>query len=332
MINIIAEIGVNHDGSIDKAIELADAAISAGADTLKTQMFKSSTLATKEARLAKYQLEQLGREEAQGQMLKRLEFDLAMHRTLRDYCRLKGLSFLSSPFDITDIQRLMDLDITTFKIPSGELVNIPYLRVISNVAKKVILSTGMSTLEEIERALRILTSNGLSCLDITLLQCVSDYPAAREDMNIRVIETYKQAFGTPVGLSDHSDSLLAASVAVALGATCVEKHLTLNKSGCGPDHAASLEPREFGVMVDMIRETEQLLGVPSKVVVPAEERNLLAVRKSIVAKRMISKGEIFSDENLTAKRPGDGVSVARWDEVLGRSAPRNFEIDEQINL
>lgn len=327
---IIAEAGVNHNGDIKLAFKLVDAAAEAGADAVKFQSFKASALVTKSAAKAEYQKEQTGAHESQLEMIKRLELSAKEQTELFRYCRSKGIQFLSSAFDEESAYFLDSLGLEIFKIPSGEITNLPYLRTIGGFGKKVILSTGMSTLGEVEKAISILTESGTKRESITLLHCTSEYPAPFDEVNLQAMLTLKNAFKLRVGYSDHTKGIEIPIAAAALGAQVIEKHFTLSKDMEGPDHKASLEPDELQNMVEAIRYVENALGDGIKRPSPAELKNRDVVRKSIVAKKTIKKGDVFTENNLTVKRPGTGLSPMRWDEVLGRTAPRDFSEDELI--
>ncbi|MBU5310755.1 N-acetylneuraminate synthase [Tissierella carlieri] len=327
---IIAEAGVNHNGSIDLAKKLIDKASEAGADAVKFQSFKAEKLVTKNAQKAQYQEVTTGNEENQFEMIKRLELDYEKHEELINYCKSRGIMFLSSPFDLESIDLLNNLGLEIFKIPSGEITNLPYLRKIGSLNKKVILSTGMSILGDIEKALKILKTSGTT--DITVLHCNTEYPTPVGDVNLNAMNTIKEAFKVEVGYSDHTLGIEVPIAAVALGATAIEKHFTLDKTMEGPDHRASLEPNELREMVRCIRNIEMALGDGLKKLTESEAKNINIVRKSIVAGRNIKKGEVFTIENLEIKRPGNGISPMRWDEVIGKLAIRDYEEDELIEI
>jgi len=327
---IIAEVGVNHNGSIDLAKKLIDKSVEAGADAIKFQTFKAESLVIKSARKAPYQVETTGNEKNQFEMLKELELGYEIHQELIDYCKAKGILFMSSPFDMDSIDMLNNLGLKIIKIPSGEITNLPYLRKIGSLNKKVILSTGMSTLGDIESALAVLRENGTT--DITLLHCNTEYPTPMEDVNLNAMVTLRDTFKLDVGYSDHTLGIEVPIAATALGAKVIEKHFTLDKSMEGPDHRASLEPEEFKEMVRCIRNLEKALGDGIKRLTRSELKNVLVARKSIVAGRNISQGEKFTEENLTVKRPGLGISPMRWDEIIGKIAKKDFNKDELIEL
>jgi len=329
---IIAEAGVNHNGSIDLAKQMIDVALEAGADAVKFQTFKTENLVSKNAPKADYQKITTGRSESQFEMIKKLELDENAHKILFAYCREKSIQFLSSPFDLDSIDLLNKLGMEIFKIPSGEITNLPYLRKIGGLKKKVILSTGMADLGEIEDALDVLINTGATLENITLLHSNSEYPTPIEDVNLQAMLTIAQAFGVSSGYSDHTLGIEIPIAAVAMGATIIEKHFTLDKNMEGPDHKASLEPHEIKAMVKAIRNIEKALGGGRKKPSPSELKNKTIARKSIVAACDIKKGEIFTEINLTAKRPGAGINPMRWDDVLGREVKRNLNIDEIIEF
>jgi len=316
---IIAEAGVNHNGSLKTAMRLVDAAARAGADAVKFQTFRADTLAS--------------RSSPKFEMLKRLELDAAAHKRLRGYCRRKGIIFLSSPFDIKSADLLGRLGLRIFKIPSGEITNLPYLKKIGALKKKVILSTGMSDLNEVRRALKVLIEAGTHRDAVTVLHCTTAYPAPAEEANLLSMVTMRKRLGVKTGYSDHTLGTEAAIAAVALGAVVVEKHLTLDKRMKGPDHGISLEPDEFKGMVRAIRNTEAALGNGVKSASRSESKNMNMMRKSIVASRAIHKDEVFSEDNMTAKRPGRrGISPMEWHRVIGRRAKKDFRKDDLITL
>lgn len=327
---IIAEAGVNHNGSIDLAKELIDKASGAGADAVKFQSFKAEKLVTKDAKKAKYQEDTTGVEENQFQMIKKLELDYEKHQELIDYCKLKDIMFLSSPFDLESIDLLNDLELQIFKIPSGEITNLPYLQRIGSLNKKVILSTGMSNLSDIEKALEVLRQSGTT--DITILHCNTEYPTPIEDVNLLAMNTIKEAFKLPVGYSDHTLGIEIPIAAVALGANIIEKHFTLDKTMKGPDHRASLEPDELKSMIDKIRNIEKSLGNGIKKPSNSELKNINIARKSIVASKVIKKGDVFTKDNIFIKRPGNGISPMRWNEIKGKIAIKDFKEDELIEI
>ena len=326
---IIAEAGVNHNGSLDMAKKLVDEAKACGADIVKFQTARLDSLVSKSAHMADYQKKNIGTEESQKDMLKKLLLDFGEFSELADYCKMVGIMFLSTPFDIESIHFLDSMQ-DIWKIPSGEITNYPYLVEIGKTGKKVILSTGMAEMDEIQAALDVLKANGTH--DITILHCTTEYPAPIKDVNLLVMNTIRDTFGYPVGYSDHTQGIEVALAAVACGATVVEKHFTLDRSLPGPDHKASLEPQELKAMIDGIRKVELALGTAEKKPSDAEMKNRLVARKSIVAKKDIKTGELLTIENITTKRPGSGINPMRWNEVLGTKAVRDFEEDELIEL
>ena len=328
---IIAEAGVNHNGSMKLAKKLVDAAKSSGADIVKFQKFKAETLATSFAPKAKYQIVK-NKKENQFNMLRKLELSEKNHIKLKKYCKKKNIEFLSSGFDITDILFLKNLNLKRYKIPSGEITNYFYLKKIASLKKNAILSTGMSTIKEIKDAVNILKKNGLKNNNITLLHCTTDYPAHAKDLNLRAIITLKEKFKLEVGYSDHSLGTDTALVAVGLGAKVIEKHITLNRKYLGPDHRSSLEPKKFKEMVNKIRIAEKSLGDGKKTPTVNEKININIVRKSIVAKLPIKKGEKFTNKNLTFKRPGTGISPMIVNKIFGKFAKKNFKKDEIIKI
>lgn len=327
---IIAEAGVNHNGSVELAYQLVDAAAKAGADAIKFQTFKAEKLVLKSAHKADYQKQDSGESESQLEMLKKLELNGDAYREIQRYCQQKDIIFLSTPFDMESVDILCDLGLEIFKIPSGEITNLPYLRYIGRLQKQVILSTGMSTLDEIGDALLILTTAGTSMDNITVLHANTMYPTPMGDVNLNAMLAIKNHFGVAVGYSDHTLGIEVDIAAVAMGASVIEKHFTLDKSMSGPDHGSSLEPGELTSMVLSIRNIEKAMGNGEKTPSPSERVNIHPVRKSIVASRAIEKGEIFSSDNLTTKRPGNGMSPMKWDQVIGSEATRNYQSDEQI--
>jgi N-acetylneuraminate synthase len=329
---VIAEAGVNHNGDLDMARRLVDVAAEAGADIVKFQTFKADKLASSSARKAAYQARNDGSADNQLEMLQRLELSESDHDVLIAHCRDRGIEFFSTAFDLDSLDYLHGLGFKRFKIPSGEITNLPYLRRVASFGADLILSTGMASLGDIEAAIDAIEAAGVPRTMITVLHCTTEYPAPIEEVNLRAMQSIANAFDVAVGYSDHTEGIEVAIAAVALGATVIEKHFTLDRSFPGPDHAASLEPAELAAMVRGIRRTEAALGSAVKRRSPSEASNLAVARKSIVAGRRIAKGETFSDDNLTAKRPGTGISPMCWDEVIGRTAPRGFEADEPIEL
>ncbi len=329
---IIAEAGVNHNGDLSLACQLIDAAAEAGADMVKFQTFNADRLVTTFAKKANYQTQTTDAAESQYAMIRRLELSRDMHEALIAHCKSRRIQFFSTGFDPESIDLLVELGLECFKIPSGEITNLPYLRHVGHYGKPVILSTGMATLGEIEAALEILEQAGTPRKLITVLHCNTEYPTPMTDVNLRAMLTIRDTFSVEVGYSDHTSGIEVAIAAVALGATVIEKHFTLDRNLPGPDHKASLEPDELKAMVVAIRNIEQALGDGIKRPSPSEAKNKPIARKSLVAACSIRTGEIFSVTNLAIKRPGTGLSPMRWDEVLGRKAPRDFAPDELIEL
>lgn len=329
---IIAEAGVNHNGDIALAKQLIEVAAAAGADLVKFQTFTADRLATVDAVKATYQRQTGDADESQHAMLKRLELSHAEHQILIEHCRQCNIEFFSTGFDIPSIDMLVSLGIQRLKAPSGELTNLPYLRHMGGQGRPVILSTGMATLGEVEAAIEVLMSAGISRDDITVLHCNTEYPTPMVDVNLRAMQSIQAAFGVKVGYSDHTAGIEVAIAAVSMGACIIEKHFTLDRTLPGPDHRASLEPAELKSMVHAIRNIELALGNGIKRPSASELHNKPIARKSIVAARPIRAGETFSADNLTAKRPGTGLSPMCWDEVIGHIAPRDFATDELIIL
>ena len=329
---IIAEAGVNHNGDLELAKQIVKAAANAGADLVKFQTFTAERLAIDSAPKADYQNQTTDQKQSQFAMLRQLELTEEMHEQLIVYCSKQGIGFFSTGFDLQSVDYLASLGADRFKIPSGEITNLPYLRHVGAFGKPLILSTGMATLGEIEAALDACESAGTPRSRITVLHCNTEYPTPMQDVNLRAICSIRDAFGVAVGYSDHTLGIEVPIAAVALGATVIEKHLTLDRNWPGPDHKASLEPDEFAVMVRAIRNIEQAMGDGIKRPSPSESKNKSIARKSLVAARSIKAGERFTPENLTAKRPGTGVSPMRWDKAMGRIATRDYGADEMIEL
>jgi N,N'-diacetyllegionaminate synthase len=327
---VIAEAGVNHNGNIEIAKKLINAAKNSDADAVKFQTFKAEKVMSKFAQMADYQKVNTGIDETQLEMIKKLELSYNDFVYLKEYCDKLDIEFMSTPFDYDSIDFLNELDVQHWKIPSGEITNLPYLIKIAKLHKPVILSTGMSTMEDIKAALSILRENGAG--EITVLHCTTEYPAPFEDVNLNAMNTIEKKFNIPVGYSDHTKGIEVPIAAVALGATIIEKHFTLDRNMEGPDHKASLEPDELKAMVSAIRNVEASLGSSEKKPAASEQKNMAIARKSIVANSKIIKGEVFTEENITVKRPGDGISPMKWFEVIGQVAIRDFEEDELIEL
>lgn len=329
---IIAEAGVNHNGDIALAKKLVECAAEAGADLVKFQTFKASRQVTHNAKKAAYQVQAANSAESQQEMLRRLELTEIMHHELIAHCALSNIGFLSTGFDIESVDLLESLGQEYFKIPSGEITNLPYLRHIGRLRKSVIISTGMSTLGDIELAIDALEKAGTPRAKVTVLHCTTEYPTPMFEVNLRAMQSIQAAFGVEVGYSDHTQGIEVAIAAVAMGATVIEKHFTLDRTLPGPDHQASLEPIELMAMVSAIRNIELALGDGIKRLMPSEFKNRLIARKSIIAKREIKAGEPFTPENIAIKRPGTGISPTQWDEILGKNARRDFLPDELIEL
>lgn len=328
---IIAEAGVNHNGDIGMALRLVDAAADAGADYIKFQTFNASKLVAKSAKLADYQRANVG-DDSQLAMLRRLELSVDDHALLINHARERGIKFMSTAFDLDSIAFLASLNLDFWKVPSGEVTNFPYLRAIGRQKGKVVLSTGMCSLSEIEEAIGVLTRFGTAKDDITLLHCNTEYPTPMRDVNLRAMAEMRGIFGTEVGYSDHTQGIEVPIAAVALGATVIEKHFTLDRTLPGPDHKASLEPSELKAMISAIRNVEQALGSGHKCVSDSERKNKDIARKSIVASKKIRKGELLTDDNMEAKRPGNGISPMMWESVAGTPAIKDFNPDDQIEI
>ena len=329
---IIAEAGVNHNGSYELAIKMVDEAKLAGADYVIFQTAKPELVISTFAPKAEYQKETTGTAESQLEMCKAIHLPLTDYKPLKEYCDKVGIGFMSTPFDLVSIDVLEPLDMDYYKIPSGEITNLPYLRKIASKHRPVILSTGMCEVEEVEAALQVLEQGGVKRSDIIVLHCNTEYPTPMADVNLRAMDDLRRSLGVEVGYSDHTKGIEVPIAAVALGATVIEKHFTLDKTMEGPDHKASLEPDELKAMVDAIRNIEQALGDGHKHVSPSERKNMDIARKSIVAARDIRKGEVLTEENITTKRPGNGISPMRWDSVIGTTAIRDFGYDELIEI
>ncbi len=327
---IIAEIGDNHNGNPDLAFEMVDKAVEAGVDCVKFQVFKTEEVISFNAQKAEYQIENTGNDENQFEMVKKLELDFSAYEKLFEYCKMKKVDFLATAFDLSSADFLQNLGIKKWKIPSGEITNLPLLIKIAKTHKPIIMSTGMCTIEEIHTAINALKKYGAG--EITLLHCNTGYPTPLEDVNLLAMKQMEQEFGLKIGYSDHTVGVLVPIAAVALGATVIEKHFTLDKNMDGPDHKASLEPQELAEMVQAVRKTEIALGNGEKKPSKSESKNIDVARKSIVARRKILKGEVFTEENLATKRPGNGISPMKWFEVIGKTAKRQFEYDEKIEL
>lgn len=330
---VIAEAGVNHNGSLALAKQLVDKAAEAGVDFVKFQTFKSEKLVSKSARQAEYQQRNIGKEdEGQLAMLKKLELSHDDHEELISYCHQKGIRFFSTAFDMDSIEYLHSLNIALWKIPSGEITNYPYLKKIASFHEDVILSTGMCELSDIEAALKVLVDGGVKKEQITVLHCNTEYPTPFRDVNLKAMLEIGERFGVKTGYSDHTQGIEVPVAAVALGAAVIEKHFTLDRNMEGPDHKASLEPDELKAMVSAIRNIEQALGTGHKQISESERKNMEIARKSIVAACAVRKGDVFTEENLTVKRPGTGISPMRWNDVIGKVATRDYEEEDLIEL
>lgn len=327
---IIAEAGDNHNGDINLAYKLVDVAVEAGADCVKFQTFITEEIISKKAEMAEYQKKNTGISESQFEMVKKLELSFDDFKKIKAYCDQKGIIFLSTAFDLPSVKFLNQIQIPFWKIPSGEITNLPYLEAIAKTGKKIVMSTGMASLKEIEAALNILKVNGAK--DIVLLHCNTEYPTPMEDVNLLAMIQMRNLFNCEVGYSDHTQGIEVPIAAVTLGARIIEKHFTLDKNMPGPDHKASLEPEELKLMVTSIRNIEKALGDGIKKVSKSEKKNIEIARKSITAKKMIKKGETFSIDNITCKRPGNGISPMEWYNVLGQKAMKDFKEDELILL
>jgi len=327
---IIAEAGVNHNGSLKLAKKLIEVAVTAQADFVKFQTFITENCITKDAKKAEYQLSMTNKNETQFEMVKKLELDHVAHKELIQHCEQKGIRFLSTAFDHKSIDLLDELNIPLYKIPSGEITNLPYLRHIGRMGKPVIMSTGMSTMDEVQIALEILIDAGIEKDQITILHCNTEYPTPMEDVNLNAMLTIGAGLEVKVGYSDHTLGIEIPVTAVALGATVIEKHFTLDRTLPGPDHAASLEPGELKAMVKAIRNIEKAMGDGVKKPSHSETKNIAIARKSIVAKIHIQKGERFSEDNLTVKRPGTGISPMEWDDLIGKYAEKDYQPDNLI--
>ena len=331
---IIAEAGVNHNGNLDNAVKLIDAAVEAGVDYVKFQTFKAEKLVSKSAQKAEYQKQNTGNEtESQLQMLQKLELSERDHEYLIDYCKSKGIKFFSTAFDLDSLAYLSKIGLTLVKIPSGEITNLPYLRKAASLFSEVILSTGMATMQEIKDAMNVFLESGIAKEKITILHCNTEYPTPMQDVNLNAMLHIQKEFGTAVGYSDHTMGIEVPIAAVALGGTVIEKHFTLDKNMPGPDHIASLEPDELKAMVSAIRNLEAALsGNGVKEPSASEKKNMAIGRKSLVASADIKKGEVFTEQNVTVKRPGTGISPMKWDSVMGLTAKQDFSEDQLIEL
>lgn len=328
---IIAEAGVNHNGNIDLAKKLIDAAAIADVDYVKFQTFNANKLVTKNAEKADYQKENTGKSnDSQFEMLKKLELSKEMHFELISYCKSKGVEFLSTGFDLESIEFLSELELDFFKIPSGEITNLPYLEAVAKIGKPVVISTGMADMDEIEQALNVFLTAGIKKSEITILHCNTEYPTPMKDVNLNAMKSIKEKFDVSIGYSDHTLGIEIPIAAVAMGASVIEKHFTLDNNMEGPDHKASLEPDELSSMVKSIRNIEYAMGNGIKEPSESEKKNKDIARKSIVAKKEIKKGELFSKDNLTIKRPGKGISPMKWYDVIGEKSLKDYQKDDLI--
>tara|TARA_B110000444_G_C18762931_1_gene558519 strand:+ start:270 stop:1274 length:1005 start_codon:yes stop_codon:yes gene_type:complete len=331
-VTIIAEAGVNHNGDLNQAKSLIDAASDSGADYVKFQTFKADRLVSKHAEKAEYQKQHTSQYESHYEMIQKLELSFDDHLHLINYCDFKKIKFLSSPFDIESIKLLIKLKLDTLKIPSSEITNLPYLRFIGSQGIPLILSTGMSTMDEVSFALDILLNSGLSKDNLSILHCNTEYPTPMYDVNLNAMVSMKKKLGVKIGYSDHTLGIEVPIASVALGASIIEKHLTLDRNLQGPDHNASLEPDELKRMIKSIRNIEQAMGSKVKKPSSSEKKNIPIARKSIVASRSIKKSEFFTKKNITIKRPGTGISPLKWDEIIGLQSIRDFQIDDLIKI
>jgi N,N'-diacetyllegionaminate synthase len=333
-VTVIAEAGVNHNGDLEMASELIKVAAYAGADIIKFQTFNTEDIVTNNSKKAPYQIRNSrdNLNQSQKEMLENLELSASDHDFLIQKCKEYNIEFLSTAFDIKSLNSLNERGLKRYKIPSGEITNLPYLKHIVKFKKPIIMSTGMSTLNEIDTAVNILLDEGLPRENLTLLQCTTEYPAPMEEINLRVLETFRNRFNVKIGISDHSEGISVPIASVAIGASVIEKHLTLDKSLPGPDHKASIEPKDLEKMIRGIRDIEKALGDGIKKPSISEEKNKKVIRKSIVALKQIKKGDIFSYENIGCKRPGDGISPMQIDNIIGKKSKTNFEKDEMIKL
>ncbi len=329
---IIAEAGVNHNGSVEIAKKLIDAAVTSGADAVKFQTFKAKNLVCKGMQKAQYQKKNTPESESQYEMIKALELDKNDHLEIIEHCNKNNIMFLSTPFDHESIDLLDSLKIPIFKIPSSEITNYPYLKKIAGLNKQVILSTGMSTLKEVDSAIKILLEEGVSRENLTILHATSEYPCPIDEVNLSAMITIGKTFSLKFGYSDHTEGIIVPISAVALGASIIEKHFTLSRNMEGPDHKASLEPNELSQMIEGIRKIELALGDGEKTPSPSEKKNINIARKFIVASKFIKSGEVFNDSNITAKRSGNGISPMRWQKVIGQKAKKDFQEDQIIEL
>ena len=331
-VTIIAEAGVNHNGDINIAKKLIDVASNAGVDYVKFQTFKTENLVTKNAKKAKYQIENTNQAGSQFDMLKKLELDVEAHHLLIDYCAQKNIKFLSTGFDLESLDLLNELNIDLFKVPSGEITNLPYLEKIASFGKPVILSTGMCALEEVKAAFNVVVDNGISKQNITILHCNTEYPTPMEDVNLKAMLTIQEELGVDIGYSDHTLGIEIPTAAVALGAVCIEKHFTMDRTMKGPDHKASLEPIELKNMVQAIRNIEIALGSGIKEPSCSEKKNIFMARKSVFVKENLIKGDEIKEEHIMAKRPGYGLSPMGWNDIVGKCVTRSIYEGEMLTI
>ena len=333
-VTIIAEAGVNHNGKVSLALDLIEAAANSGADIIKFQTFNTDNLVTNYSKKAEYQIKNLSEDfnQTQKEMLKQYELKQNDYALLIKKCDHLGIEFFSTGFDLESLKYINNLELKRHKIPSGEITNKPYLKQIAKFKKPIIMSTGMASLKEIKDAVNILFDSGVNKKDLTLLQCTTEYPTPMDEVNLRVINTLRETFDVSVGISDHTEGISVPIAAVALGATVIEKHLTLNKNLKGPDHRASIEPDELKLMVKGIREIERALGSGVKKPSPSEIKNKYIVRKSLVALKLINPGDLFTYDNVGSKRPGYGISPMKIDEIIGKISRKTFKKDELIDL
>jgi N,N'-diacetyllegionaminate synthase len=329
---IIAEAGVNHNGDLQIAKNLVNVAADSGADYIKFQTFKAKNLLLKNTKKTKYQIKNTGSKESQFDLIKKLELSKGMHEELISYCSLKNIKFFSTAFDKESLKMLIDLGQKIIKIPSGEITNLPFLKYVGSLNKEVIMSTGMSNIKEIRNALDILEKSGTNKKKITVLHCNTEYPTPKKDVNLNAMSTIRKKFKLNVGYSDHTNGIEIPIAAVALGAKVIEKHFTLSRKMAGPDHKSSLEPPELLEMVKSIRNIEIAMGNGKKIASPSEIKNMNLARRSIVASKSIKKGDLFSENNLDVKRPGNGLSPMYWDKLIGTHSPKNFKKDQKIKL
>ena len=331
-VKIIAEAGINHNGSLKKALKMVDVAKQSGVDSVKFQIFNAEEVVTPLGKMANYAKKNMKSNKKQLDIIKKYELSKSEHLRIKNYCKKRRIEYLCSAFDNSSLRFLKSIKLNIFKVPSGEITNFPYLNLLGSFKKKIILSTGMSTINEIKKAISVLTNSGTKRGNISLLHCNTDYPTNPKDLNLLAIETLKKIFKCQVGLSDHSLGIEASIAAVALGSKIIEKHFTLSRKMKGPDHIASLEPKELSELVKGIRNIEFALGKNKKFATKSEKKNIKIVRKSIVAKKKILRGEKFTAKNITTKRPGDGISAILWPKVIGKKSKKIYLANEKIKL